>query len=174
MSERDLFTLQRVGLSQIRQMIDTATSIDVLLQASHDVRQLSLNMFAQGVGAEQITQFISAVNDTLTRRIIELNLDRYDLYGIDWAWLAFGSEGREEQTFSTDQDNGIVFICTDIMDREHTQLRMLELARDVNADLDRCGFLLCSGKIMAGNPELCLTLEEWEERFADWIRTPNP
>ena len=173
-SERDLFTLQRVGLSQIRQMIDTATSIDVLLQASHDVRQLSLNMFAQGVGAEQITQFISALNDTLTRRIIELNLDRYDLYGIDWAWLAFGSEGREEQTFSTDQDNGIVFICTDIMDREHTQLRMLELARDVNADLDRCGFPLCSGKIMAGNPELCLTLEEWEERFADWIRTPNP
>ena len=174
MSERDLFTLQRVGLSQIRQMIDTATRIDVVLQASHDVRQLSLNMFAQGVGAEQITQFISAVNDTLTRRIIELNLDRYDLYGIDWAWLAFGSEGREEQTFSTDQDNGIVFICTDIMDREHTQLRMLELARDVNADLDRCGFPLCSGKIMAGNPELCLTLEEWEERFADWIRTPNP
>ena len=39
-----------------------------------DVRQLSLNMLAQGVGAEQITQFISALNDTLTRRVIELNL----------------------------------------------------------------------------------------------------
>lgn len=173
-SERDLFTLQRVGLRQIRQTLDGATSIDMLLQASQDVRQLSLNLLAQGVGAEQITQFISALNDTLTRRIIALNLDRHDLYGIEWAWLSFGSEGRDEQTFSTDQDNGIVFICTDIMDREQTQLLLLEFARDVNADLDKCGFPLCTGKIMASNPELCLTLEEWEEKFEHWIRTPEP
>jgi len=173
-SERDLFALQRVGLRQIRQTIDTATNIDMLLQSSHDVRQLSLNMLAQGVGAEQITQFISTLNDTLTRRIIQLNLERHDLFGIDWAWLSFGSEGRDEQTFSTDQDNGIVYICTDIMDREHTQLRLLEFARDVNADLDRCGFPLCTGKIMASNPELCLTLEEWEEKFGNWVRTPEP
>lgn len=173
-SERDLFTLQRVGLRQIRQTIDTATNIDMLLQASQDVRQLSLNMLAQGVGAEQITQFISALNDTLTRRIIEINLDKHDLYGIDWAWLSFGSEGRDEQTFSTDQDNGIVFICTDIMDRELTQWRLLEFARDVNDDLDKCGFPLCTGKIMASNPELCLTLEEWEEKFFNWISTPEP
>ena len=173
-SERDLFTLQRVGLRQIRQTIDGATNIEMLLQASQDVRQLSLNMLAQGVGAEQITQFISALNDTLTRRIIQLSLERHDLFGIDWAWLSFGSEGRDEQTFSTDQDNGIVYLCTDIMDREHTQLRLLEFARDVNADLDKCGFPLCSGHIMASNPALCLTLEEWEERFDGWIRTPEP
>ena len=173
-SERDLFTLQRVGLRQIRQTIDGATNIEMLLQASQDVRQLSLNMLAQGVGAEQITQFISALNDTLTRRIIQLSLERHDLFGIDWAWLSFGSEGRDEQTFSTDQDNGIIYLCTDIMDREHTQLRLLEFARDVNADLDKCGFPLCSGNIMASNPALCLTLEEWEERFDAWIRTPEP
>lgn len=173
-SERDLFTLQRVGLRQIRQTIDGATNIEMLLQASQDVRQLSLNMLAQGVGAEQITQFISALNDTLTRRIIQLSLERHDLFGIDWAWLSFGSEGRDEQTFSTDQDNGIIYLCTDIMDREHTQLRLLEFARDVNADLDKCGFPLCSGHIMASNPALCLTLEEWEERFDGWIRTPEP
>ncbi|WP_301102668.1 putative nucleotidyltransferase substrate binding domain-containing protein [Propionivibrio sp.] len=173
-SERDLFTLQRVGLRQIRQAIDAATSIDMLLHASQDVRQLSLNLLAQGVGAEQITQFISALNDTLTQRIITLNLDKHDLFGIEWAWLSFGSEGRDEQTFSTDQDNGIVYVCTDIMDREQTQLRLLDFARDVNADLDACGFPLCTGKIMASNPDLCLTLEEWEERFGHWIRTPEP
>jgi len=173
-SERDLFTLQRVGLRQIRQTIDTATTIDMLSQASHDVRQLSLNMLAQGVGAEQITHFISALNDTLTRRIIQLNVERYDLFGIDWAWLSFGSEGRDEQTFSTDQDNGIVYMCSDTIIREQTRLRLLEFARDVNADLDKCGFPLCTGNIMASNPDLCLTLEEWEEKFGNWIRSPEP
>jgi len=173
-SERDLFTLQRVGLRQIRQTIDTATTIDMLSQASHDVRQLSLNMLAQGVGAEQITHFISALNDTLTRRIIQLNVERHDLFGIDWAWLSFGSEGRDEQTFSTDQDNGIVYMCSDTIIREQTRLRLLEFARDVNADLDKCGFPLCTGNIMASNPDLCLTLEEWEEKFGNWIRSPEP
>ncbi|MBO3706014.1 MAG: CBS domain-containing protein [Candidatus Accumulibacter sp.] len=173
-SERDLFKLQGAGLRQIRHAIDAANSIEVLQHARRDVRQLSLTMLAEGVGAAEITQFISTLNDTVTRRIIELNLERHDLYGIDWAWLSFGSEGRDEQTFTTDQDNGIVFICTDIMDRELTQLRFLEFARDVNADLDRCGFPLCKGNIMASNPELCLTLDEWEERFARWVRTPEP
>jgi CBS domain-containing protein len=173
-SERDLFTLQRVGLRQIRQSIDASTDTVMLRQAAADVRQLALNMLAQGVGAEQLTQFISALNDTLTRRVIQINLDRHDLYGIDWAWLSFGSEGRDEQTFSTDQDNGIVYVCTDIMDREQTQLRLLDFARDVNNDLDQVGFPLCKGNIMASNPDLCLTLEQWEQKFYNWVHQPEP
>ena len=173
-SERDLFTLQRVGLRQIRQSIEKAPDMATLKQASEDVAQLAMNMLAQGVGAEQLTQFISALNDTLTRRIIELALARHDLYGIEWAWLSFGSEGREEQTFCTDQDNGIIYICPDTMDREQLQLRLLEFARDVNDDLADCGFTRCKGNIMASNPEWCLTLEEWQERFFDWVRKPHP
>lgn len=173
-SERDLFTLQRVGLRQIRQSIDSASSIDMLTQASQDVRQLSLNMLAQGVGAEQITQFISALNDTLTHRVLQLNQERHDLSGIEWAWLSFGSEGRDEQTFSTDQDNGIVFVGAADAEREQNRLRLLAFARDVNADLDRCGFPLCTGNIMASNPDLCLTLDEWEIKFDHWIRVPEP
>ncbi|HAY09038.1 MAG TPA: nucleotidyltransferase, partial [Thauera sp.] len=33
---------------------------------------------------------------------------------------------------------------------------------------------LCKGNIMASNPELCLTLEEWKARFGSWIREPDP
>jgi len=131
-------------------------------------------MLAQGVGAEQLTQFISALNDTVTRRVIQLNLATHDLFGIELAWLSFGSEGRDEQTFSTDQDNGIIYICPDIMNREELELRLLAFAQDVNRDLDAVGFPFCKGNIMACNPELCLTLESWEERFSRWIRVPEP
>ncbi len=173
-SERDLFTLQRVGLRQIRQSIEGAVNIDVLRQAGADVRQLALNMLAQGVGAEQLTQFISALNDSVTKRVIQLNLAEHDLYGIEWAWLAFGSEGRDEQTFSTDQDNGIIYICTDIQNREELELRLLAFAQDVNRDLDAVGFPYCKGNIMASNPDLCRTLEGWKEKFEHWIRIPEP
>lgn len=173
-SERDLFALQRVGLRQIRQTIESAENVEALQQSAADVRQLSFNMLAQGIGAEQLTQFISALNDAITRRVIQLNLANHNFDGIEWAWLAFGSEGRDEQTFSTDQDNGIVFACTDPAAVDALKQRFLAFALDTNKDLDRCGFPLCKGNIMASNPQWCLTLDEWKEQFSDWIRIPQP
>ena len=173
-SERDLFAVQRVGLRSIRKVIEAAADIDALARAAGDVRRLCLSMLGQGVSAEKLTQFISGLNDSLTRRVIEINLAQHDLFGLDWAWLAFGSEGRDEQTFSTDQDNGIIFICPDFADRDALQLRFLDFARDVNQGLARCGFPLCKGNIMAGNPQWCLTQDEWQERFTQWVRLPEP
>ncbi len=173
-SERDLFSLQRIGLQQIRRSIDSAGNVEALQQAAADVRQLAFNMLAQGVGAEQLTQFISALNDALTRRVIQLNLERHAFAGIDWAWLAFGSEGRDEQTFSTDQDNGIVFTVPEGESEDALRQRFLAFALDVNRDLDRCGFPLCKGNIMASNPQWCLTLAEWKDQFSTWIRMPQP
>lgn len=173
-SERDLFAVQRVGLRNVRKVIEAAADIDTLGRAAGDVRRLCLNMLGQGVSAEKLTQFISGLNDSLTRRVIEITLARHDLFGLDWAWLAFGSEGRDEQTFSTDQDNGIIFVCPDFADRDVLQLRFLDFAREVNEGLARCGFPLCKGNIMASNPQWCLTQGEWQERFSHWVRLPEP
>lgn len=173
-SERDLFTLQRIGLQQVRASIEGAEDIESLQRASRDIRQLALNLIAQGVGAEQLTLFISALNDALTRRIIALAVAAHDIYGIRYAWLAFGSEGRHEQTLSSDQDNGLIYECPQGTDQDALKRRLLAFAKDVNGNLAACGFPLCKGNIMASNPDLCLTLDEWKGRFGDWIREPDP
>jgi CBS domain-containing protein len=173
-SERDLFAMQRIGLRNVRKVIEGAADIDALSRAAGDVRRLCLNMLSQGVSAEKLTQFISGLNDSLTRRVIEISLARHDLHGLDWAWLAFGSEGRDEQTFSTDQDNGIIFACPDAAGRDALRQRFLDFAREVNEGLARCGFPLCKGNIMASNPLWCLSQDEWHERFTQWIRKPEP
>ncbi|MCE1185865.1 MAG: DUF294 nucleotidyltransferase-like domain-containing protein, partial [Rhodocyclales bacterium] len=173
-SERDLFALQRIGLRQIRSGIESANDVDALARASRDIRQLALNLLAQGIGAEQLTQFISALNDGLTRRILDLNRERLGLQDLEFSWLAFGSEGRHEQTLSTDQDNGIVFEAPAGADREALKQRLLDFAKAVNDDLAACGFPLCEGNIMASNPALCLTIDEWREKFGNWIREPHP
>lgn len=173
-SERDLFSLQRISLRQIRAGIDNAADIEALQRASRDIRQLALNLIAQGIGAEQLTQFISALNDALTRRIIVLAREQHDLLGIDFGWFAFGSEGRHEQTLSTDQDNGIIFRVAEGQSVNGARKRLLAFAQTVNEGLAACGFPLCKGNIMASNPELCLTFEEWKSRFGNWIREPDP
>ena len=173
-SERDLFALQRVSMRQVIGGLRAADSIERLQRAGDDIRQLTRNLLAQGVTAEPLTRTIASLNDALSRRAIELALLRHDLAGIDWCWLALGSEGRGEQTFATDQDNAILFSDSGDGDTEARRARLLDFARDVNGSLDALGFPLCAGNVMAGNPELCLTTEEWKAKFLAWIRAPTP
>ncbi len=171
-SERDLFSMQRVGLSRLSADLRNAADLDALVQLSADIRSLSRSMIAQGVAPEQLTLLISELNDTLTRRVIELELAT-QLPPSRFCWLALGSEGRTEQTLTTDQDNGLIFVCAP---GEESAIRVawLPIARRINEALDACGFPLCKGGIMASNPLWCLSLEEWKQRFRAWIDQGDP
>lgn len=172
-SEKDLFALQRVGLRQVGKAIRTARNLETLKQSAQDIRQLAHNMLAQGVAAEPLTQFISTLNDLLTARIIDLELARAKIapgwIEVEFCWLAMGSEGRYEQTLNTDQDNGIIFQTPDGNSPDVIRDQLLPFAAAVNTALDACGFPLCKGNIMASNPNWCLSLEEWENTFSEWI-----
>jgi CBS domain-containing protein len=173
-NERDLFALQRVSMRQVIEGLHGADTLEALKRAAGDIRRLTENLLAQGVGAEPLTRTIATLNDLLSRRVIELALARHDLADIDWCWLALGSEGRGEQTFATDQDNALLFEAADAAEAAHLRPRLLAFAAAVNADLDALGFPLCTGKVMASNPDLCLASDEWKARFLDWIRAPTP
>lgn len=171
-SEKDLFSLQRVGVTQISAAIRLAVSIEALQPFAEDIRQLGHNMLAQGVGSEQLTQIISTLNDLLTQRVIEIECDPGCPY--HFCWLAFGSEGRLEQTLTTDQDNGLIFIAPAGVDLETVRGQLVALSGRINKALDACGFPLCKGQVMASNPRWCLTLDEWKTTFAHWIDSGNP
>jgi CBS domain-containing protein len=173
-SQNDLFTLQRAGVTNLSEEIRSAPDLAALRQAAEEIRRLARGMLAQGTGAETLTHFVSTLNDVLTSRIIEMVLDQCEVPDVRWCWIALGSEGRLEQTFSTDQDNGIIFFADRTSDAPELRERFLPFARRVNEMLDACGFPLCQGKIMASNPEWCLSLGEWERKFAHWIDSPEP
>lgn len=173
-SERDLFSLQRLGLGEITTEIRLAASVEVMVELAAEIRKLARLMVDQGVAAEQLTMFVSVLNDRLCQRILEIERKNHRWEQISWCWLAFGSEGRFEQTFSTDQDNGIVFVAHDNAPPDATRLRLLPFAKSVNDALDACGFPLCQGQVMASNPRLCLSVEEWKEKIRGWIEAPQP
>jgi CBS domain-containing protein len=172
-SERDLFSLQRVSMRQVTGGLRAAKSVDELKRIADDIRRLTQNLLAQGVAAEPLTRTIVSLNGALSRRVVEITLLRHDLGDTDWCWLALGSEGRGEQTFATDQDNAILFAGAEA-DAAAIRERLLACARDVNQALDSLGFPLCTGNVMAGNPDLCLSFEEWQAKFLAWIQAPSP
>ena len=172
-SQEDIYELQSGGGKAISGAIRSARDLDALIGAAEDIRKLALYTLAEGGAAEALTQLISSLNDHLTVRLIELTKQEFPLPKVPWAWIAFGSEGRYEQTLSTDQDNGLVFAAP--ADQvEATRQAFLPFALEVNKRLDKLGFPLCKGNVMASNPELCLSLEEWQQRYNGWLRSNSP
>jgi CBS domain-containing protein len=171
-SERDLFAAQHMSLGQLSARIRRADSVEGLAVLAGENWTLAKRLMEQGIAAEPLTRIISSLNDRLTDRILEICRSQESQPLPDFCWIALGSEGRHEQTLSTDQDNGIIFA-----DQENTEAvreRLLAFARRVNAGLNACGFPLCKGNIMAGNPQWCLSLSEWKKQFSSWIDRPGP
>lgn len=170
-SERDLFALQRLSLKQLSTQIRAAPDVAALRELAGQIRRFAGHLLGQGLRARELTALISHLNDLLTERLVQQVAARRGMDLGAACWLAFGSEGRSEQTVATDQDNGLIFASRD---PDTDRPRWLALALEVNQALDDCGYPLCKGGVMASNPHCCLTLHEWQSRFAHWIEHGAP
>ena len=167
-SERDLFALQRLSLKHVSSRLRDARDLGEMREAATEIQAFARRLLGQGVQAQQLTALISHLNDVLTGRLLELTAQRHGLDLRRVCWLALGSEGRNEQTIATDQDNAL------ILGEGQEAAPWLAFAREVNEALDACGYPLCKGGIMASNPACCLTLADWRERFGHWIEHGSP
>ena len=127
--------------------------------------RLTQNLLAQGAAAEPLTRTIAALNDALSRQVIEMVLARHELptaTGAGWRWAARAAASRRSPPIRT------MRWCSCRRTRpasKRERARLLAFARDVNTELDAIGFPLCTGNVMAGNPKMCLTVGEWQSRF---------
>jgi CBS domain-containing protein len=170
-SERDLFAMQRQSLKGVSTELRCARDLAELQVASKGIRRLTRSLLGQGVQARQLTTMISHLNDVLTERLLHIQADAHGVDLKRLCWLCLGSEGRNEQTIATDQDNAIILANdTDPETREAVRA----FAHSVNLALETCGFPLCKGGIMAGEASCCLALDEWHERFRQWIEQGSP
>jgi CBS domain-containing protein len=172
-SERDLFAHQRSSLRILSSSIEQAETIPDLKVCAAEVMALARRLMAQGVAATSLARLVSHLNDALTRRVIVLvqRQMQAELGQLPrWSWLALGSEGREEQTVATDQDNAIIF------EGDGPALRptFLKLAEQINHGLAEIGFPLCNGGVMAMHEKWCKSADEWRAVLDNWFTVPNP
>ena len=173
-SQSDLFGLRSGGAEALVERIAEARDMQAMVRAADRVRRRAADLFAAGMGVDTLCQWMSGLNDLVAMRIIELIEDEFDLPAVPWCWMLLGSEGRLEQTFATDQDNGLVFLPPSPEATDSVRRAFLPFAEAVNKALHYCGFQLCRGNIMAGNPDWCLSEAEWRATFESWLRTPEP
>jgi CBS domain-containing protein len=174
LSERDLMIIQGNNPVGIIRQIHQAPDLDQLVVVHKDITQTLRVMLERGGQAKEICELITQLNDHLTFKIISLAEETLVRQGrgtppVAYVWMALGSEGRQEQTLSTDQDNALVFADLEPSREPEVQAYFLALAEEVVSGLERCGFPRCTGNMMASNPKWCQPLRVWREYYRKWI-----
>jgi CBS domain-containing protein len=159
--------------------IRRTTSLDTLISMRYKIDSVLEMMLRWGGPVKQLVALVTELNDRLTIRILELVEVEMEREGfgkppVPYGWLAFGSEGRKEQSLHTDQDNALFFAPQPECDEAECQEWFLQFARRVVAYLVRSGIPECPGGIMASNPEWCQPEDRWLDTFLGWIKDPSP
>ncbi|MGG1879763.1 DUF294 nucleotidyltransferase-like domain-containing protein [Paenibacillus cisolokensis] len=82
-----------------------------------------------------------------------------------YAFVAFGSGGRQEATLWSDQDNGMI-LGDELKEDELPFFR--EFGRRLAGILELVGYPKCSGKVMCSEPLWSKRLAEWTEQLRQW------
>jgi CBS domain-containing protein len=171
-TDSDILNLQSRSPQKLLRDIAEAASTSDLARLHGEIQQLVLHMVASGVATRNLVRMIAHLNDRLHIRLIEiLRTEKFPDLTERFAFVVLGSEGRREQTLSTDQDNALIY-ADDLSAAELTQLEAFSHA--LIEALIGIGVPPCPGGIMARNTFWRRSLTEWAQVVDDWLSTPTP
>jgi CBS domain-containing protein len=170
-TQTDLVRFQAVSSAQLIRDAATADSVDDLARVTGRIPKLLLHLVGGNTAHEVTTRLVTDIADTVTRRLLARAESELGPAPVPYLWLACGSQGRQEQTGVSDQDN-CLFIDDSATDDDMAYFA--RLARSVSDGLDRCGYVFCPGDMMATNPQWCQRMSVWRDYFRRWVATPDP
>ncbi|WP_040249426.1 DUF294 nucleotidyltransferase-like domain-containing protein [Psychroserpens mesophilus] len=172
LSEHDIIVIHGNNPSVLIKEIKRASSANQLQMIMQKAQLLMKNYIEQNIPVGFITNIISAINDAITKRCIQLSIDELqEELPTSFAWLAIGSQGRKEQLLLTDQDNALVY--ENVQNDAVVKSYFLRLSKAVNNKLNVVGFEFCPAEMMASNPKWCLSVSQWKAQFKNWITHPD-
>lgn len=171
-TDSDILKIQTRSPQQMVRDIDLAETLDELRDLHRRIQELVGHLVRTGVRTQDLVRLISHLNDKIHLRLIALLREgKFADLPDRFAFVVLGSEGRREQTLTTDQDNALVY-ADDLTD---AQVKRLEaFSRELVDSLISIGVPPCPGGIMAKNEAWRRSLGQWIDVLDDWLSAPTP
>ncbi|MGO9819338.1 MAG: putative nucleotidyltransferase substrate binding domain-containing protein [Solirubrobacteraceae bacterium] len=168
--DMDLVALRTRSSFYLRQRISVARSVSELVRLAAELRPMVVSLVEARVSPANVMAVYSVSVDALTRKMLELELERQGDPGIEFAWLALGSQARREALPSSDVDSAIVWFEGD--DQEVRE-PLVALGRAVLDGLRQCGLRPDEHGAAASDPLFVRSLESWQQLARGWIADPT-
>lgn len=166
---RDLARYQQSSSVIITDSIRRARTTADVREAHNRLPGLIKAVVDSGADTRHVNRIVSGVSDAVAQRLVDMAIEQLGPPPVRFSFLALGSEGREEQTLLTDQDNALVYDDPEPERSEEVADYFLNLGTLVCDWLDTTGYRYCDGGIMAKNPRWNLARTVWRQQFAHWI-----
>lgn len=155
--------------------IRSAPGLDVLAQLRQRIPAAARRVHESHRNVGAAIRSLTELHLALQHRCIELVLEEMKADGhgpapTKFALIIMGSGGRGEMLLRPDQDNGL--IISDDVDADGMEWFRI-MAERLNPALDRIGYRLCPGDVMARNLEYRRTLADWKARISGLIADPG-
>ena len=170
-TQTDITRFQATSSAQLVRDASGAKTVAELASVSARIPQLLVQLVGGNTAHQVTTRLITDMADTVPRRLLAMAEEKLGVAPVPYLWLACGSQGRQEQTGVSDQDNCLIL---DDAATSENMTYFAALAKFVSDGLDACGYVYCPGDMMATNPMWCQPVRVWRDYFARWIATPDP
>ena len=174
-SDKDLIAAQANSTYLLIKTIKSAKNVNQLENMHSKMALMLLDPIRNGANPEYITRLITTFSDAILDKVIEFSIAKLGSPPCKFAFMIMGSEGREEQTLISDQDNGIIYEdLENDKDKAYASEYFGKLAELVCNQLNTAGYKFCDGDCMAKNPKWCQSLLNWKKYFHHWIYQGSP
>jgi PAS domain S-box-containing protein len=170
----EVLHVQRHAVAMVLNEIQGAASPEELRDSRAKLPVFVKALLESGARVESITRIMTTVSDAVLVRLLALAEAELGPPPAAYAFVALGSEAREEQTLATDQDNALIYADVPPERSEAVHAYFLRLGEKVCGWLDLVGYRRCKGEVMACNPKWCQPLSRWRQYFADCVMAANP
>ncbi|MDP2115201.1 MAG: DUF294 nucleotidyltransferase-like domain-containing protein [Bacteroidota bacterium] len=171
---QDIYKSLKNSLTFLISDVKKALTTNELKTCYSSFHDLIVPLINSGITIRYITNMTSTFSDAVICRIIELTTKELGPPPVGFSFICLGSEGRQEETLFTDQDNAIIYDEVDKDNEVAVNDYFIRLGEKVCDTLNHIGYAYCKGNIMAKNPVWCKPINVWEKYFAKWIVTPEP
>jgi len=173
-SNEELLDIHRYSATFMIEQIRNAATTQEIENSLKRLPRIVKALTDSGAHARNITRIITTISDTVLAKLIDFAIEEIGEPPARFSFLSLGSEGREEQTLVTDQDNALIFedVTTDKSETVHAYFQRLSIM--VCTWLDQVGYTFCKGNVMAMNPDWCQPISIWRNYFSKWIADSRP
>ena len=169
-TQTDLTRFQAVSTAVLVRDVAGAQTVAEMAAVTARIPRLLVQLVGGNHAHEVVTRLITDIADAVTRRLLAMAEAELGPAPVPYLWLACGSQGRQEQTGVSDQDNCMI---VDDAATPDDMVYFARLAKIVSDGLHECGYIYCPGDMMATAERWCQPQKVWRGYFQRWINVPS-
>jgi CBS domain-containing protein len=178
LSQTDIIHELRAYQRDPYSLIERTQSFKALAGHFQDIGRIATRALETNRRARVAVRVLSETHLAIQRRCVELTVAEHEAQGhgrppVPYALIIMGSGGRKEMMLDPDQDNGLILADHPASEAKDIDAWFARFSDRLNINLDRVGYILCPGGIMARNPMYRMSLSDWKAQITKMTQQPN-